>query len=152
MADKNFKKTFELDAKDKTTKALMGVSSQFEKVMKPIDRVNNKFREHAWAVSPITKRIDNFGNKMNRFGKQASIAVTLPATAAGTAAVSVASDFELSMKKVSVLSHASGNEFQDLRNLAREIGAETQFSATDAADGMGQLAVAGFKTGQILKA
>lgn len=47
---------------------------------------------------------------------------------------------------------AYGNELEELRDLAIELGAETSFSATEAAEAMENLASAGFKTQEIMDA
>ena len=152
MAGKNFRKTFELKALDKTARPLRILARRFDRLAKPIDRLNNKYRAGVNAIRPLTQRFDRFGDKVKGFGESASIAVTLPAVAAGAATVATAASFEFAMKKVGVLTKSTGIQFESLRDRALEIGAATQFSATDAARGMDQLAVAGFKTGQILNA
>ena len=72
----------------------------------------------------------------------------------GAAALPVANslDFSEGMAKVKAVSNATGPEFQALRSQALELGESTQHSASDAARGMSYLAMAGFKTGQILGA
>ncbi len=70
----------------------------------------------------------------------------------GFAALSASGDFEKSMNQVRAVSGATGKDFQDLRNQAKELGATTKFTASEAADGMGFLAMAGFKAHDILNA
>lgn len=66
--------------------------------------------------------------------------------------VTVGSSFETAMDKVSALSGATGEELEKLANKARELGANTQFSATEAADALGYMALAGWDTKQSLEA
>jgi hypothetical protein len=65
-------------------------------------------------------------------------------------AVKTASDFDTAMSKVAAVSGATGEEFDALREKAREMGAKTKFSASDAADAMNYMAMAGWKTQDML--
>ncbi|MEK4525734.1 phage tail tape measure protein [Paenibacillus sp. FSL H8-0104] len=67
-------------------------------------------------------------------------------------AVETAATFEQSMAKVKAISGATAEEFENLRNQALELGATTVFTASQSADAMGFLAMAGFKTTQIMQA
>ena len=68
----------------------------------------------------------------------------------GAAAVKVTSDFDSSMSKVAAVSGATGSELEQLRAKAREMGAQTKFSASEAAEAMNYMAMAGWKTGDML--
>lgn len=54
------------------------------------------------------------------------------------------------MSKVQAVSRATGKEFDALREKAREMGAKTKFSASEAADAMNYMAMAGWKTEDML--
>jgi len=60
--------------------------------------------------------------------------------------------FQSSMARVGALSGATGDELSRLTATARELGATTVFSATEAAEGMQFLAMAGFDTNQVIEA
>lgn len=68
------------------------------------------------------------------------------------AAVKIGSDFEAQMSRVNAISGATQDEFAQLTELAKELGAETAFSASEAAAGMENLASAGFDANQIMSA
>lgn len=68
----------------------------------------------------------------------------------GTAAIKVGSDFESGMSKVAAISGASGQELESLTDKAKEMGAKTKFSATESAAAMEYMAMAGWKTGDML--
>lgn len=68
------------------------------------------------------------------------------------AAIKVGSDFEAQMSRVNAISGATQDEFAELTELAKELGAETAFSASEAAAGMENLASAGFDANQIMSA
>lgn len=83
-----------------------------------------------------------------------TIAMGLGAGLVGVAgtAIKMSGDFEAAMNKVKAISGATGEQFTELRDMAKELGASTQFSASEAADAMGFLAMAGFKTTDIMTA
>ncbi|PGZ95762.1 phage tail tape measure protein [Bacillus wiedmannii] len=78
--------------------------------------------------------------------------MALGAGAALVGIVSAGANFEQVMSKVAAVSGASGSEMKQLQAQAKELGATTQFSATQAGEGMMYLAQAGFKTSDILTA
>ena len=65
-------------------------------------------------------------------------------------AVNVGSDFESGMSKVSAISGATGDDLEALSEKAKEMGAETKFSATEAASAFEYMAMAGWKTEDML--
>lgn len=67
-------------------------------------------------------------------------------------AVSTAADFETSMSRVGALSNANAAEMRMLSDTARELGATTVFSASQAGEGMEYLAMAGFDVNQTIAA
>lgn len=96
-------------------------------------------------VSNISSKIDNLGNTL-------TTSLTLPVLAIGTAAVTVGNDFEAQMSRVQAITGATKEELELLTNQAIDLGAETSFSATEAAAGMENLASAGFTTNEIMEA
>ena len=105
--------------------------------------------------SGIEKGLKSLGSITAKGLKTASVAITGTATALGgvaTAAVKAGSDFETQMSRVKAISGATGEEFEQLRNQAIELGADTAFSASEAAQGMENLAAAGFTTNEIMSA
>lgn len=64
--------------------------------------------------------------------------------------VEIGKTFETSMSKVGALSGATGDDLAALEAKARELGASTTFSASQAADALGYMALAGWDTQQML--
>lgn len=98
----------------------------------------------------IEGRLSQVSKSMAAVGKELTRNVTLPLLAVGGTMVKIAADFEQSMNNVKALTGATGSEFAALEKQAIDLGAATAFSARDAADAMGFLAQAGFKTQEIL--
>ena len=70
--------------------------------------------------------------------------------ALGGAAIKVGSDFEAGMSQVQAISGASGEELEKLKEKAKEMGASTKFSATESAEALNYMAMAGWKTEDML--
>lgn len=96
--------------------------------------------------------ISRAGKKMSEAGKNLSLKVTAPITGLGAAILKTGIDFEASMSKVAAVSGATAEELEALTEQAKELGATTAFSASDAAEGMEYLARAGFSVADIMRA
>ena len=70
--------------------------------------------------------------------------------AIGAASVKVGSDFEASMSKVAAISGATGDDLKALTDKAKEMGATTKFSASESANALQYMAMAGWKTEDML--
>lgn len=70
--------------------------------------------------------------------------------ALGGYAVKVGASFEQGMSKVSAISGATGTQLDALTEKAKEMGRKTKFSATESAEAMQYMAMAGWKTGDML--
>ena len=110
----------------------------------------SKSQEALVKIGQAGETLEKVGGKIADVGETLTTHVTVPVLAAGTAAVKTASDFDTAMSKVAAVSGATGDELQDLRDKAREMGAKTKFSASEAAEAMNYMAMAGWKTGDML--
>lgn len=105
--------------------------------------------------SGIEKGLSKLGSITAKGMKAATVAITGTAVALGgvaAAAIKVGSDFESQMSRVKAISGATGEEFEQLKAQAMQLGADTSFSASQAAKGMENLAAAGFTTSEIMSA
>ncbi len=62
----------------------------------------------------------------------------------------IAADFDSAMSQVGAVSGATGSELEALRDKVREMGAKTKFSASEAAEAMNYMAMAGWKNSDML--
>ena len=113
--------------------------------------------EREWKSSStgIGSAISKIGSLASKGLKVATVAITGTAAALGgvaAAAIKVGSDFESQMSRVKAISGATGEEFEQLKEQAMQLGADTSFSASQAAEGMENLAAAGFTTSEIMSA
>lgn len=128
---------------------ITGDSSDYEKAVKDADK----------ATKELSKNASDLSAKLSKGLKKGLSVATkaIAAVAAGIGTVSVAtikigSDFEAQMSRVQAISGATGAELQSLRDQAIQLGADTSFSASEAAKGMENLAAAGFTTTEIMDA
>ncbi|QAW49470.1 phage tail tape measure protein [Bacillus velezensis] len=94
--------------------------------------------------------MDQMGRSSANLSKQmgliqkASLAVGGAVVAGIGVSVKKAADFEEAMSRVKAISGATGQDFEDLKNIAAKMGAETKYTAVEAAEGLQYLAMAGF--------
>lgn len=111
-----------------------------------------KAKKELEGLAKAAEGFKKLGSDLTNFGKSWSMGVTAPIEAGRIAVLKMAGDFESGMNKVRALSGATGDDFLNLRNQAKQLGSTTQFSAGQAADAMGFLAMAGFKANDIYSA
>ena len=115
-----------------------------------------RLQQEAATTSTALSKIDVAGQKMEAVGNSIAgagkkmMCVTTVIGGVGVAAVKTAADFDSAMSQVAAVSGATGKDFDDLRNKAREMGSKTKFSATEAAEAMNYMAMAGWKTEDML--
>ncbi|MEP3245101.1 MAG: phage tail tape measure protein [Sneathiella sp.] len=79
-----------------------------------------------------------------------SASLSAPIAAFGALTINSAVQFESAMNKVEALSGETGNSLNKLRDLARDLGESTAFSATQAAEAMSFLSMAGWDANQVM--
>ncbi|MBR0584009.1 phage tail tape measure protein [Bacillus altitudinis MN12] len=102
------------------------------------------------GVSQAENQMQQMGNSAQSLSKQMGLIQTAALAVGGAVvagigvSVKTAGDFEQAMAKVKSISGATGQDFQDLLNVALKLGETTKFTATEAAQGLQYLAMAGF--------
>ncbi|ENP2376770.1 phage tail tape measure protein [Staphylococcus pseudintermedius] len=95
-------------------------------------------------------KLQEIGRNMQSIGRSMSLYVTAPVVAGFGAAVKKSIDFDDSMRKVKATSGATSGEFQQLRDKALEMGAKTKFSASQSAEALQYMSLAGWDTKDML--
>lgn len=96
-------------------------------------------------------KLTGLGKAFTGAGKVLTKNLTMPLVGLGTAAINTTATFDSSMSKVQAISGAVGDDFDRLREKAKEMGAKTKFSASEAADAFTYMAMAGWKTEDMLE-
>ena len=97
-------------------------------------------------ATQLGNKFSGVGKSLTTAGKTLSATVTAPIVGLGAASIKTTADFESAMSKVSAISGATGNELDSLNKKAQEMGAKTKFSATESAEAFTYMAMAGWKT------
>lgn len=124
---------------------------------KTTTKVNNLIK----ATSELNKnfvsdKFKDFGEKSSKAGNkiqsagQSMIGASASAGLFQGAIVKTGLEFQKSMSNIRAITAASDDDFAKLTETARKMGAETVFTATQSADAMGVLALAGLDTNQIV--
>jgi len=130
--------------------ALAEAEAELKRLENELAQVPNKAQLIGKAMQDAGQKIEAVGKKISSVGSGMTKGVTAPIVAAAAAAVKVTADFDTSMSKVRALSGATAEEFEQLRNKAREMGASTKYSAGEAADALSYMALAGWDTQQMI--
>lgn len=100
-------------------------------------------------------KIDSSGfesgvKKMSGLAAKGLAAIGTTLAGASAYAIKVGADFEEGMSKVAAISGTSGKELEALTEKAKEMGAKTKFSATESAEAMQYMAMAGWKSADMI--
>ena len=133
--------------------------SQYDALQREIIETENNLRDlerQAGQSAVALQKIAATGEKLKTVGSaiegvgQKLMPVTAAVGGLGAVAVKVASDFDSAMSQVAAVSGATGKDLEALRDKAREMGSKTKFSASEAAEAMNYMAMAGWKTNDML--
>ncbi|UTF57902.1 phage tail tape measure protein [Staphylococcus epidermidis] len=127
-----------------------------------LDQTRDKYREMiavskssvgrlGQTFSEIGPKIRSIGDSMKSVGRNMSLHVTAPIAAGFGAAMKKSIDFDDTMRKVKATSGATGDEFNQLRIKALQMGRDTKFTASESAEAMNYMALAGWDTKDMLK-
>lgn len=120
-----------------------------ENELKRLEEQANQSATALQKISASGEKLKDVGSNIEGAGKKL-LPVTATVTALGTASVKTAADFEAAMSKVAAVSGATGSDLEALSKKAREMGSKTKFSASEAAEAMNYMAMAGWKTEDML--
>ena len=133
-------------------KAMGHVSAaQYEHIAFLQGKINALTQRRSDILDAQAKK-ENAENKFSAAtGNLAKGAAVVAAGAAPLAAmIGTAATFEQAMSKVKAITNSSNEDMARLNETAQQLGASTQFSATQAAEAMSYLGMAGWKTDQII--
>lgn len=120
-----------------------------EQELKRLEEQANQSATALQKIGATGEKWKEVGGNIENAGKKL-LPVTATVTALGTVSVKTAADFESSMSKVAAVSGATGSDLEALSKKAREMGSKTKFSASEAAEAMNYMAMAGWKTEDML--
>ena len=107
---------------------------------------NSSFTKQADHLDKMSEKYGKMSQNMRSVGRNMSMYVTTPIAGAMGYAGKLGVEFDDGMRKVQAVSDGTGKDLNALKAKAREMGATTKFSATDSAEAMNYMAMAGWKT------
>ena len=130
-----------------------------EQDLKNLETQANQSATAVQKIAATGEKLKTVGDNISSAG-QKLLPVTAGVTALGTASVTTAANFESSMSQVqatmgitkdamSTVNGQSVNTMDTLSKLAKKMGAETAFSASECAEALNYLALAGYDTQQM---
>ncbi|MGN7271123.1 phage tail tape measure protein [Bacillus licheniformis] len=134
------------------------LGNELQRVTKQFENTTNSTRRAAGVFSVFKRNSGEVSKELNAVYQSASTAgKALSAIGAAGAfgigmTVKAAADFEKAMSRVGALANATNDQMADLTKTARHLGATTQYTDGQVAEGMQYLAMAGYKTNQIIGA
>lgn len=120
--------------------------------MSLVVKIGADTRSYEKEMKKLTKDIQSVSDKLGSVGQSLTTNLTVPIGIAGAAIVTLGAEFEASMSKLGAVTGATGNELKSLQDKAMEMGSNTKYSATEAADAMTELAKAGMNSNQTMAA
>lgn len=134
-------------------------SAEFRKLEREIELSKNKlktlntefatFKAKASSVGIVAGKMKKLGTTMKTVGSRMA-GVSAGIGIIGTMAVSVGTEFDQAMAKVQATSGATAKDFKALRREAIKMGEKTKFSATDSAEALNYMAMAGWSANEML--
>lgn len=162
-------KQVEKSAKDSASKAGQAVKQGADTAAKGTESASTKMQQSHKKVKDTAKESADGAKKSWEESNQSTVASTESATskmaglmkksaavigvasvAAAKKTIDVGKSFEAGMSEVQAISGASGKDLEKLSVKAKQMGATTKFSATESATALKYMAMAGWKTNQMV--
>lgn len=130
----------EMSAEDyrKLQRDIIATESRLKSFERELRKVGNV------KLKALSEQFKQVGKKMTDTGKSLTRTVTAPLAGIGVASLKAGADFDTAMSQVAATSGKTVDEIGELRDFAIEMGSTTAFSATQAAEGLNYMALAGY--------
>ncbi|GED71361.1 hypothetical protein BRE01_50630 [Brevibacillus reuszeri] len=121
---------------------LLATEQQLNSLQASAAKMKTDFEAVGKSIQGTGKQLSDVGGGFKK--------VTQPIVDFGTSALKAGMEFEASMSEVKAITGATGSDFKALEEKAKELGKNTKFSATEAAEGLKGLADAGWSSQEML--
>lgn len=145
-------------AKQGADSAAKGTESASTKMQQSHKKVKDTAKESAdgakksWEESnqSTVASTESATSKMAGLMKKSAAVIGVASVAAAKKTIDVGKSFEAGMSEVQAISGASGKDLEKLSAKAKQMGATTKFSVTESATALKYMAMAGWKTNQMV--
>ena len=144
----------ELDAKqvDKNSKEYRNLQREIVTTESKLKTFKSQLKQIGNArLKALGEQFKQIGSKMTAAGRTLTTYVTAPLVGVGAASLKAGADFDTAMSQVAATSGKTVGEIKDLRDFAKQMGSTTSFSATEAAEGLNYMALAGYSAKKSMK-
>lgn len=138
---------------------MYSMEKQIESTERDLEKYNAQlklqqsgFEQFSQKMKSVSEQAKAVGKGLSDAGKTMTAGLTVPIAGIAAAAINLGDEFEAQMSRVKAISGATGKDFDALTAQAKQLGQDTAFSASEAAEGMENLASAGFGTKEIMAA
>lgn len=131
--------------------SMTGVAGAAAVVSEGLTRTSRSAQTASRSGQSIMESMNKASGALKATGTAASVFGGIMTLGIGSV-VKTTADFESAMSRVGALSGATGKQLESMTQTAEHLGATTAFTATQAAEGMQFLAMAGYKTNDIIAA
>lgn len=137
-----------------TSAELQQLESEIQDTTKAIEE--KPFEDMRKDLEQLGSQVDNTGQKLQNMGQRISntgntlLKLSTPVVGFGAYAIKASMDFESAMSEVEAISGATGKDLEALEEKAKQMGASTSKSATESANALSYMALAGWNTQQML--
>lgn len=114
-----------------------------------LTRATDQLKDSYRTINNAGNSFMRYGRSLEATGKALTGAITVPVLGVGAAALKAGRSFTDEMNTVQAVSGATGKDFEKLTALARKMGAETKFSASESAEALKYMGMAGWDTQQM---
>lgn len=129
---------------------LTKAETQLNKYKNELKNTDKELSKHTKTTDKLCSKLDTIGNKCVNIGKKFSV-LTAAIAGVGAKAISIGMNFEASMRNVAATMGITADEIKNgseaykiLEEAAQKCGETTKYSASEAADGLNYLALAGY--------
>ena len=148
---------------------LLQLKDSFNSLETEINQNENELKEYQTALNNTQREVNELANELltmpfdkissdlksagdniKSVGQSMTTGVTVPLVGIGAAATKIGIDFDRAMSQVQAISGATGDDFYKLKTMAENMGSSTKFSASQAAEAMTYMGMAGWKTNDML--
>ncbi|KAA9292917.1 phage tail tape measure protein [Aerococcus urinae] len=139
-------------ASSKAEAEIAGLTREMEKQQQAYIKAGGRLAETSQRFDKLGSGLQTAGHKMMGWGAALTAGVTTPIVALGKRAVETGINFEQQMSRVGAVTQASGADMKRLTQTAKQLGADTVFSATESAQAMELFGQAGFDANEVISA
>lgn len=129
---------------ERTSSSIRNLGDVIRRLSGYTETTGSAFGDFGMVVGNISAGLRNAGTTLTRF-------VTKPIVDLGLAAIKTTMDFDKQMSRVMAVTGATGDEFDTMRSLALKMGKTTSKTATEAAQAIEYMGLAGWGTGDIMQ-